>query len=177
MHNTNSPSPSLIINNHTHSWPPLELPFPRSPTVSASPPEMKKRKQIAGESSSSRKSLKVTIKQKQIVDVEKDDVDSEDREKKDDTMGSQEIRKEHKQTPIPSPIRSPRKSLSSDKNIFQELTDIVSIPITTTSKHSQDKKRISNKYSHLPGALRRMCKRQGYMIQDMQRKCVTTKKF
>ncbi|GKB33102.1 hypothetical protein Tco_0872503 [Tanacetum coccineum] len=56
------------------------------------------------------------------------------------------------------------------------LTDF-SIPITTTSKHSQDKKRISNKYSHLPGALRRMCKRQGYMIQDMQRKCVTTKKF
>ncbi|GKC36031.1 hypothetical protein Tco_1048415, partial [Tanacetum coccineum] len=38
MHNTNSPSPSLIINNHTHSWPPLELPFPRSPRVSLPPP-------------------------------------------------------------------------------------------------------------------------------------------
>ncbi|GJR61387.1 hypothetical protein Tco_1503549 [Tanacetum coccineum] len=36
----------------------------RSPTVSASPPETKKRKQIAGESSSPRKSLKITIKKK-----------------------------------------------------------------------------------------------------------------
>ncbi|GKD79895.1 hypothetical protein Tco_1342516 [Tanacetum coccineum] len=26
-------------------------------------------------------------------------------------------------------------------------------------------------------ALRRMCRRQGYMIQDMERKCVTTTKF
>ncbi|GJT99914.1 hypothetical protein Tco_1110253 [Tanacetum coccineum] len=33
MHNTNSPSPSLIINNHTHSWPPLELPFPSAPNA------------------------------------------------------------------------------------------------------------------------------------------------
>ncbi|GKE84266.1 hypothetical protein Tco_1558008 [Tanacetum coccineum] len=38
---------------------------------------MKKRKQITGESSSPQKSLKITIKQKQIV--EKDDDDSEDR--------------------------------------------------------------------------------------------------
>ncbi|GJW09218.1 hypothetical protein Tco_1575045, partial [Tanacetum coccineum] len=55
--------------------------------------------------------------------------------------------------------------------------DIVSIPTITTSKHSQVKKRISNKYSHLPGVLRRMCRRQGYMIQDMERKCVTPIKF
>ncbi|GKC64334.1 hypothetical protein Tco_1096932 [Tanacetum coccineum] len=27
------------------------------------------------------------------------------------------------------------------------------------------------------GALRRMCRRQGYMIQDMERKCITTAKF
>ncbi|GJV44853.1 hypothetical protein Tco_1429389 [Tanacetum coccineum] len=169
-----------------------------SPTISASPPEMKKRKQIAGESSSSRKSLKVTIKQKEIIDAEKDDVNSEDRlkpgshkenpevvdddddnarETKDDTMGSLEFRNEETQTTISTPIRSPRKSLSSDKKFFQKLTDTVFIPPTTTSKHSHVKKRISNKCSHLPGALRRMCRRQGYMIQDMERKCVTTKKF
>ncbi|GKD31278.1 hypothetical protein Tco_1242056, partial [Tanacetum coccineum] len=103
-------------------------------------PLTKKRKQIAGESSSSRKSLKVTIKQKEILDAEKNDVDSEDRlepgshkenpevvdddddnarENKDDTMGSLEIR----------------------------------------------------------SVLRRMCRRQGYMIQDIERKCVITKKF
>ncbi|GJR95107.1 hypothetical protein Tco_0267281 [Tanacetum coccineum] len=49
----------------------------RSPTVSVGPLEMKKRKQTTRESSSPRKSLKITIKQKQIV--EKYDDDSEDR--------------------------------------------------------------------------------------------------
>ncbi|GJR30050.1 retrovirus-related pol polyprotein from transposon TNT 1-94 [Tanacetum coccineum] len=49
----------------------------RSPTVSASPPVTKKRKQIIGESSSPQKSLKITIKQKKIV--EKDDDASKDR--------------------------------------------------------------------------------------------------
>ncbi|GJY85221.1 hypothetical protein Tco_0499247 [Tanacetum coccineum] len=49
----------------------------KSPTVFNNPPETKKRKQTAKESSSPRKSLKITIKQKQIV--EKDDDDSEDR--------------------------------------------------------------------------------------------------
>ncbi|GKD80275.1 hypothetical protein Tco_1342896 [Tanacetum coccineum] len=77
------------------------------------------------------------------------------------------------QTTIPTPPSSPRKILSSDKKIDQELTDIVSIPTITTSKHSQVKKRISSKYSHLPGALHRMCRRQGYTIQDMERKSNT----
>ncbi|GKA27348.1 putative reverse transcriptase domain-containing protein [Tanacetum coccineum] len=40
--------------------------------------------------------------------------------------GSQEIRKEQKQTPIPSPIRSPRNISFSDKTILEELTDNVS---------------------------------------------------
>ncbi|GKA16257.1 hypothetical protein Tco_0696004 [Tanacetum coccineum] len=156
----------------------------RSPTVSANPLETKKRKQTAGESSSLRKSLKITIKQRQIV--KNKDVDSEDRiergshkenpkivdddddkaeEKQSDDMGSLEIRNEETQTTIPTPPSSPRKILSWDKKIDQELMDIVSIPT------------ISNKYSHLPGALHRMCRRQGYMIQDMERKCVTTTKF
>ncbi|GJY83599.1 hypothetical protein Tco_0496975 [Tanacetum coccineum] len=109
-----------------------------SPTVSASPPETKKRKQIAGESSSPRKSLKITIKQNQIV--EKDDDDSEDRidlgshkdnpefvvvdddkaeENHSDDMGSLEIRNEETQTTIPTPLSSPRKILSSDKETFR----------------------------------------------------------
>ncbi|GJR25969.1 hypothetical protein Tco_1102201 [Tanacetum coccineum] len=41
MHNTNSPSPSLIINNHTHSWPPLELPFPSAPNAPSKTPSTK----------------------------------------------------------------------------------------------------------------------------------------
>ncbi|GJR99305.1 hypothetical protein Tco_0315814 [Tanacetum coccineum] len=168
----------------------------RSPTISANPLETKKRKQTTGESSSPRKSLKITIKQKQIV--EKDDDDSEDRiepgshkdnpefvdddddkaeEKHSDDMGSLEIRNEETQTTIPTPFSFHRKILSLDKKTYQELTDIVLIPTTITSKHSQVKKRISSKYSHLLGALRRMCRRQGYMIQYMERKCVTTTKF
>ncbi|GKD20793.1 hypothetical protein Tco_1222496 [Tanacetum coccineum] len=45
----------------------------RSPTISVSTPVSKKRKQIAGESNSPRKSLKITIKQKQIVKKDNDD--------------------------------------------------------------------------------------------------------
>ncbi|GJW99575.1 retrovirus-related pol polyprotein from transposon TNT 1-94 [Tanacetum coccineum] len=119
----------------------------RSPTVSISPLVSKMRKQIAGESSSPQQSLKIKIKQKQ--EVEKDDDDFEDR-------------------------IEPRSHKDNPK---VELTDIVSNPTTSTSKHSQVKKRISKKHSHLPGALCRMGRRQGYMIQDMERKCVTTAKF
>ncbi|GJV26680.1 hypothetical protein Tco_1383128 [Tanacetum coccineum] len=133
----------------------------------------KKRKQIAGESSSPQQSLKITIKQKQTVKKDYDDsedriepginkdnlevVDDDDdkeREKQDDEMGSLEIRNEETQTTIPAPLNSHRKILSSNKKTFQELTDIVSNPITSTSKQPQVKKRISSKYSHLPGALR-----------------------
>ncbi|GJX83671.1 hypothetical protein Tco_0333152 [Tanacetum coccineum] len=45
-----------------------------------------------------------------------------------DMSGSQEIRKEQKQTPIPSPIRSPRNDLSSD------LADTVTPTTVTSSK-------------------------------------------
>ncbi|GKA95565.1 hypothetical protein Tco_0817603 [Tanacetum coccineum] len=108
----NQPQPVVS----THGMHKITPRAPRSPTISASPLETKKRKQNAGESSSPRKSRK-------------------------------------------------------------ELTDTISIPTTTTSKHSHVKKRISSKYSHLPAALRRMCRRQIYMIQDMEQKCVTTGKL
>ncbi|GJR79114.1 hypothetical protein Tco_0149899 [Tanacetum coccineum] len=101
-----------------------------------------------------------------VIKGEKDDDDSEDRlvlrshkenpehvdddddeekvdEKKDAKMGSLETRTEEMQTPIPTPPRSPRKILSSDKNITQELTDIVSLPTATTSKTSHSKRCIS----------------------------------
>ncbi|GJU25356.1 hypothetical protein Tco_1163977 [Tanacetum coccineum] len=146
----------------------------RTPTVTAASPQGKKRKQTARESSSPHKSLKITIKQKQVVEGEKDNDDSEDRlepgshkenpkhvddddddeekvdEIKDADMGSLETRTEEMQTPIPTPPRSPRTILSSDKNITQELTDIVPLPTVTTSKNPHSKRRISSKYSHLP---------------------------
>nr|GEZ60928.1 hypothetical protein [Tanacetum cinerariifolium] len=177
----NQPQPVV----YTHRMHRITPRAPRSPTASVSPLEMKKRKQIARESSSPRKSLKVTIKQKEIVDEEKDDVDSEDslepeshkenpkvvddddnkeRKNKDDEMGSLEIRNEETQTTIPTPLRSPRKLLSSIKNFFLELTDTISIPTTTTFKHSHVKKRNSSKYSYLSGALHRMCRHQAVTI-------------
>ncbi|GJW69405.1 hypothetical protein Tco_0123829, partial [Tanacetum coccineum] len=88
------------------------------------------------------------------------DDDDKEREKQDDAMGSLEVRNEETQTTIPTPLSSPRNILSLDKKTFQKLTDIVSNPNIITSKHSQVKKRISSKYSHLQGALRRMCKHQ-----------------
>ncbi|GJS31632.1 ribonuclease H-like domain-containing protein [Tanacetum coccineum] len=50
----------------------------RTPTVSTASPQGKKRKQIIGESSSPPKSLKITIRQKQVIKGEKDDDDSKD---------------------------------------------------------------------------------------------------
>ncbi|GJV60932.1 hypothetical protein Tco_1467032, partial [Tanacetum coccineum] len=60
--------------------------------------------------------------------VDDDDDDNEEEktdEKKDDEMGSLDIRTEKMQTPIPTPPRSPRIILSSDKNLNQELTRVV----------------------------------------------------
>ncbi|GJX43004.1 hypothetical protein Tco_0259680 [Tanacetum coccineum] len=51
------------------------------------------------------------------------DDDENEEEKKDDKMGSLENRTEKMQIPIPTPPRSPRINLSSDKIIVQELTD------------------------------------------------------
>ncbi|GKB09583.1 hypothetical protein Tco_0837895 [Tanacetum coccineum] len=110
--------------------------------------------------------------------VDDDDNNEEKKNKKEgDVMGSLEIRTEKMQIPIPTTPRSPRINVSSNKNIAQELTDIVSISTPTTSKDSHKKRRISSKYSHLPGALHRMCKRQGNMIRAMEGKCVTTDEF
>nr|GEV99608.1 hypothetical protein [Tanacetum cinerariifolium] len=91
-------------------------------------------------------------------------------EKEGNEMGSLEIRTKKMQTLIPTTPRSPRINLSSDKNIVQELMDIVSFFTPTTSKAPYKQRRISSKYSHLPDALRRICRRQGYMINNMERK-------
>ncbi|GJX66740.1 hypothetical protein Tco_0301083 [Tanacetum coccineum] len=165
----NQPQP-VVSTQGTHRSTPRAH---KTPIVSTASPQGKKRKQIVGESSSLQKSLKITIRQKQVVEGEKDDDDSEDRlepgshkenleyvdddddeekvdEKKDVEMGRLETRAEEMQTPIPTTPRSPRTILSSDKTITQELTNTVSLPTTTTSKNPHSKRRISSKYSHLP---------------------------
>ncbi|GKA28758.1 hypothetical protein Tco_0715003 [Tanacetum coccineum] len=74
-------------------------------------------------------------------DEKKDDVKEKDNDDQTDhalvrnqEMDSLENRTEKMQTPIPTPIRSPRIKLSLDKNIVQELTNTISPSTTTTSK-------------------------------------------
>ncbi|GJT04215.1 hypothetical protein Tco_0838677 [Tanacetum coccineum] len=97
---------------------------------------------------------------KEHPEVFDDDDNNEEKkdEKEGDVMGCLEIRTEKMQSLIPTTPRSPRINLSLDKNISQELTNIVSISTPTTFKDSHKKRRISSKYSHLPGALSRMCR-------------------
>nr|GEU31813.1 hypothetical protein [Tanacetum cinerariifolium] len=118
---------------------------------------------------------KHVVKGEKVVELYADKFDAsmihdDEEEKKDDKMGSLKIRTEKMQTPIPITPRSPRINLSSDKNIAQELTNTVSLFTATTSKDSHKQRRISSKHSHLLCALHRMCRHQGYMIRDMERK-------
>ncbi|GJU77352.1 hypothetical protein Tco_1274422 [Tanacetum coccineum] len=159
----------------------------RLPTLTAASPQRKKRKQVSGETSSLRKSLKKLAKEEiekmvegeedeesyakkpEVVDdddvtknkVEKKDEDDKkdsDVEKMDDAAkekdnndytdytlvgthatGNIETRNEQMQTPIPTPNRSPKKDLSSDKTILEELTALVS-PTTATTSKTKDKR-------------------------------------
>ncbi|GKD61056.1 hypothetical protein Tco_1298565 [Tanacetum coccineum] len=88
-------------------------------------------------------------------DGKKDDDDNDDDDNHDDhalirtrVTGSSEIRTEKMQTPIPSPLRSPRTDLSSDRANNQELTVFVT---STPTVSSQDRpKPISRRYTHIP---------------------------
>ncbi|GKA09590.1 hypothetical protein Tco_0688921 [Tanacetum coccineum] len=149
----------------------------RTPTLTASPRQGNKRKKIVRESSSPHKSARRVHKRQSRNDDDDDKDDEKVDEEEGGEMGSLETRTEEMQTPIPIKPRSPTTILSSDKNITQELTDTIPLPTKTSSNTSHFKRHISSKYCHLPGALRRMCRRQGYMIQNMERKCATTKQF
>ncbi|GKA68418.1 putative reverse transcriptase domain-containing protein, partial [Tanacetum coccineum] len=100
----------------------------RTPTLTSSSPQGKKRKQSVGESKPG--SHKENPEYVDDDDKEEEKVDAEE----GNEMGSLEIRTEKMQTPIPTTLRSPRINLSSDKNIIQELKQ----------------RRISSKYNHLP---------------------------
>ncbi|GJX81868.1 hypothetical protein Tco_0331349 [Tanacetum coccineum] len=90
-------------------------------------------------------------------------------------MGSSKIRTKKMQTPIPSPPRSPRTDLSLDKAIYQELT--VSVTPTSATSSQARLKPISKRYTYIPGAVKRMCMHQGFMIQQMKKKYVTNHHF
>ncbi|GJT77940.1 probable LRR receptor-like serine/threonine-protein kinase [Tanacetum coccineum] len=104
-------------------------------------------------------------KEKEVVEIVKDtNVDDTSAKKNEevvtkkevvDMSGSQEIRKEKKQTPIPSPIRSPRNDLSSDKTISEELVNTGTPKTATSSKTpsitTHQKKSFSHRTRNLPG--------------------------
>ncbi|GJW31724.1 hypothetical protein Tco_0051756 [Tanacetum coccineum] len=91
--------------------------------------------------------------------IDKDDEKENDDEKTDETC-SMETRKEKMQTPIPSPTRSHRKNLSSDKTISEELTVTVSPSNAITSKVQSKIRCISSKYSHIPRVIHMMCRQK-----------------
>ncbi|GJY19746.1 hypothetical protein Tco_0391237 [Tanacetum coccineum] len=79
--------------------------------------------------------------------------------------GSMETRNEQMQTPIPTPTRSPREDLSSDKTISEELMAKVSPTTATTSKDSSKSKSkkvfTSNKTKILLESIAGMCRQCG----------------
>ncbi|GKC26204.1 hypothetical protein Tco_1033498, partial [Tanacetum coccineum] len=130
-------------------------------------------------------------KEKEVVEIVKDtNVDDTSAQKNEevvtekdvvDMSGSQEIRKEHKQTLIPSPIRSPRNDLSSDKTISEELAATVT-PTTATSfktpsTTTRQKKSFSHRTINLPGSIDGMCRRRGLIRSHIKNKFITQEFF
>ncbi|GJV52956.1 hypothetical protein Tco_1448697 [Tanacetum coccineum] len=95
------------------------------------------------------------------IEKQKKDDEIENKKKDDDkdydevATSSMETRNEKMQTPIPTPTRSPRKYLSSDKTISKELTTTVSPTTAITPKDSSTlkckKTSLSYKMKILPG--------------------------
>ncbi|GJY80224.1 hypothetical protein Tco_0492975 [Tanacetum coccineum] len=129
-------------------------------------------------------------KEHNIVEKEVTNETNVETEKTDDVVkekevanlsGSQEIRNEQKQTPIPSPIRSPRNVSFSDKTISEDLTDNISPITATTSKTSfttKHKKRFFTlKTRNLPGSIAGMGRRRGKIRSHIKNKFITQEFF
>ncbi|GKC36241.1 hypothetical protein Tco_1048625, partial [Tanacetum coccineum] len=113
--------------------------------------------------------------EKHNKDVEK--MDDVAKERDNYAMGSMETRNEQMQTLIPTPNRSPRKDLSFDKTISEELIVTVS-PTTATSSKSKSKGGFtSNKTKILPRSIAGMCRRCGQIPTHIKTKFVTHKFF
>ncbi|GJS97872.1 hypothetical protein Tco_0819042 [Tanacetum coccineum] len=110
-------------------------------------------------------------KEEKNDDVEKTNEVVKEKDNDEGALGSMEFRNEKMQTPIPTPTRSPRTDLSSDKTISEELTTIVSPTTATTSKVSSTPKRkkrfILYKTKILPGSIAGMCRRRGQLSASL----------
>ncbi|GJX54671.1 hypothetical protein Tco_0283040 [Tanacetum coccineum] len=87
-------------------------------------------------------------REKKDDDVEKMDEVFKEKDNDEVVSGSMEFRNEKMQTPIPTPTRSPRTYLSSNKTISEELTATVSPTTATTPKYSFIPKRKKRSISY-----------------------------
>nr|GFA42448.1 hypothetical protein [Tanacetum cinerariifolium] len=178
--------------------------------------DKKKRKHVAGETSSPRKSLKVTTMKKKLSttpisppsdDKEWDEIaeatllneksyasefaDSVVLNEEEDSDARLEPGS-HKENPeIVNDDEEEEEKKKDDKKDDDnddddndnhtdhtlELTVTVSPTPATTSQDRSKTRRISSKYRHIPGALHRMCKHQGFMIKQMEKIYVTNCEF
>ncbi|GKB09961.1 hypothetical protein Tco_0843884 [Tanacetum coccineum] len=120
-------------------------------------------------------------KEEKDEDVKKMDVVVKEKDNDEFATGSMETRNGQMQTPIPTPTRSPRKDLSSDKTVSEELTATVSPTTSTISKHSSTLKckkiYISYKTKILPGSFVGMCRRSGQIRSHIKNKFITIEFF
>ncbi|GKC10782.1 hypothetical protein Tco_1007564, partial [Tanacetum coccineum] len=122
------------------------------------------------------KNNKTKIEQSDDNVVQSDEVVKE-KEVVNDEMGSKEIRKEQKQTSIPSPSRPPKNVTSSDKTVSEALIANVSPTTATTSKVSSTRKHKKKSIyiisKTLPGSIAGMCSRCGLIRSHVKHKFVT----
>ncbi|GKF56712.1 hypothetical protein Tco_0167052, partial [Tanacetum coccineum] len=116
---------------------------------------------------------------KEKKDDKKDDDDNDDHTGhtliKTQVTGSLKTRKEKIQTPIPSPHRSSRTDLSSDKTVSQELTTSVSPTPDTTSQDHLKPTSINTKV--LPGSIAEISRRCGKIRKPLNTTSVTNAYF
>ncbi|GJW80757.1 hypothetical protein Tco_0144732 [Tanacetum coccineum] len=118
-----------------------------------------------------------------------DDVNDDfEKEKKDDekddscisqnkVSSSLETRNEQMQTPILSPLRSPRNDLSFDKTISEELTANVSPTLDTTSKDLSMTQPTSSTHKVLPGSVAELSRRHGQLMEQLTNTIITKEYF
>ncbi|GKA29702.1 hypothetical protein Tco_0715947 [Tanacetum coccineum] len=123
---------------------------------------------------------KVKQDEKKDDGAKKMDVKTKEKDNDDHTLvgsGSMETRNEQIQTSIPTPTRSPRKDLSPDKTIFEELTTNVSPTTATTSKNKSKRGFTSNKTKILSRSIVVMCRRHGQIHNHIKTKFMTHEFF
>ncbi|GKA54231.1 hypothetical protein Tco_0753180 [Tanacetum coccineum] len=150
--------------------------------------ETKKEKEVAQDMNE--KETEEVGKEHNIVEKEVEDETNVEAEKTKEVVkevevanvsGSQATRNEQKQTPIPSPIRSPRNVSFLEKIVSEDLTDKISPTTTTTSKTfftTKHKKRsFTLKTRNLPGSIAGIGRRRNLVRSHIKNKFITREFF